>query len=82
MALSILDRGEDGDPIDAQLSRLGAAPSRESERPPWYAGIGLGWTSGTSRRTSRKASMTPGGSFHGSKRETWVISGRSGSMPN
>ena len=26
--------------------------------------------------------MTPSGSFHGSKRETWQISGRSTSMPN
>ena len=26
--------------------------------------------------------MTPIGSFQGSKRETWVISGRSTSMPN
>ena len=26
--------------------------------------------------------MTPSGSFHGSKRETWHISGRSTSMPN
>ena len=26
--------------------------------------------------------MTPIGSFQGSKRETWVSSGRSGSMPN
>ena len=26
--------------------------------------------------------MTPIGSFHGSKRDTWVISGRSTSIPN
>ena len=33
--------------------------------------------SGTSWRASRHASMTPSGSFQGSKRETWVTSGRS-----
>ena len=26
--------------------------------------------------------MTPSGSFHGSKRETWVMRGRSGATPN
>ncbi len=39
-------------------------------------------TSGTSRRISRNASITPIGSFHGSKRDTCEMSGRSGSMPN
>ncbi len=39
-------------------------------------------TSGISSRTSRKASITPIGSFQGSKRETWQISGRSTSIPN
>ena len=32
--------------------------------------------------TERYASITPSGSFHGSKRETWHISGRSRSIPN
>src|SRR4051812_30960600 len=39
-------------------------------------------TAGNSSWTIRYASMTPRGSFHGSKRDTWVISGRSTSMPN
>src|SRR3954451_20677889 len=38
--------------------------------------------SGTSSWTFRYASITPSGSFHGSKRETWHISGRSTSTPN
>src|SRR3954469_15679137 len=39
-------------------------------------------TSGICSFTSRYASITPSGSFHGSKRDTWQISGRSTSMPN
>src|SRR5919205_1745802 len=39
-------------------------------------------TSGSSAVTFRYASITPIGSFHGSKRDTWHISGRSTSMPN
>src|SRR5262249_35558920 len=39
-------------------------------------------TSGTSLVTSRYASITPIGSFQGSNRETWVIIGRSTSIPN
>ena len=47
--LSILDRtAEEGDPIDAQLSMLGAAPTRLGARRPWYARFALGWASGTS----------------------------------
>lgn len=47
--LSILDRtGGDGDPIDAQLSMLGAAPTRLTTRRPWYARLALDWASGTS----------------------------------
>lgn len=46
--LSILDRtGGDGDPIDAQLSMLGAAPTRLGTRRPWYARFALDWASGT-----------------------------------
>jgi hypothetical protein len=49
MMISILDRGkDDGDPIDAQLSMLGAAPTRLMVRRPWYARFALGWASGTS----------------------------------
>jgi hypothetical protein len=40
------------------------------------------WTSGISCVTLRYASITPIGSFQGSKRDTWHISGRSTSMPN
>ena len=40
------------------------------------------WTSGMSALTARYASITPIGSFQGSKRETWHMSGRSTSMPN
>ena len=36
------------------------------------------WASGTSRRIRRNASMTPSGSFHGSKRETCVDEGALG----
>ncbi len=39
-------------------------------------------TSGISSLTSRYASITPIGSFQGSKRDTWHSSGRSTSMPN
>src|SRR3954467_12649988 len=39
-------------------------------------------TSGSSSFTSRYASITPSGSFQGSKRDTWHMSGRSTSMPN
>src|SRR3954447_16839059 len=39
-------------------------------------------TSGISSFTTRYASITPSGSFQGSKRDTWQISGRSTSMPN
>src|ERR671932_639568 len=39
-------------------------------------------TSGSSSVTMRYASMTPSGSFQGSKRDTWQISGRSTSTPN
>ena len=39
-------------------------------------------TSGIDSLTIRYASMTPSGSFHGSNRETWQMSGRSTSMPN
>src|SRR5688572_9848309 len=39
-------------------------------------------TSGISAVSLRYASITPIGSFQGSKRETWHISGRSTSMPN
>jgi len=47
--LSILDRTDDeGDPIDVQLSRLGAAPTRGVRRRPWYSRFALGWASGTS----------------------------------
>ena len=46
--LSILDRTDDeGDPIDVQLSRLGAAPTRLVRRRPWYSRFALGWASGT-----------------------------------
>ena len=49
MSLSILDRGApDGDPIDAQLSQLGAAPARLTGHAPWYTRLGIGWTLGTS----------------------------------
>ena len=44
--------------------------------------ISASCTSGISAVTSRYASITPIGSFHGSKRDTWQISGRSTSMPN
>jgi hypothetical protein len=44
--------------------------------------IRASWTSGISCVTRRYASITPIGSFQGSKRETWHISGRSTSMPN
>ena len=40
------------------------------------------WTSGCSSFTSRYASITPSGSFHGSNRETCVSSGRVTSIPN
>ena len=40
------------------------------------------WRSGNRSLTMRYASMTPSGSFQGSKRETWSISGRSMSRPN
>jgi hypothetical protein len=47
--LSILDHtADDGDPIDAQLSMLGAAPTRMVARRPWYARLALDWASGTS----------------------------------
>lgn len=47
--LSIVDRtDDDGDPIDVQLSRLGAAPTRLVRSRPWYARLALGWASGTS----------------------------------
>src|ERR671924_163964 len=39
-------------------------------------------TSGMSSVTFRYASITPIGSFQGSKRDTWHMSGRSTSMPN
>ena len=47
--LSILDRtADEGDPIDVQMSMLGAAPTRLGVRRPWYARFALGWASGTS----------------------------------
>src|SRR5688500_11964110 len=46
MALSILGRDGDGDPIDAQLSRLGVAPAPENAPASWHARLGLGWSSG------------------------------------
>ena len=48
--LSIVDRtaDDDGDPIDVQLSRLGAAPTRPALSRPWYSRLALGWASGTS----------------------------------
>src|SRR3954464_8783323 len=39
-------------------------------------------TSGISSFTERYASITPSGSFQGSKRDTWQSSGRSTSTPN
>ena len=39
------------------------------------------WTSGSFSFTSRYASITPSGSFQGSKRDTWHSSGRSTSIP-
>lgn len=50
MALSILDvptRGE-GDPIDSQLSELGAAPARVDRGSSWQARMTGAWTSGAS----------------------------------
>lgn len=41
---SIRQIGSNGDPLDVQLNRAGAAPPSEARAPRWHVRMGLGWS--------------------------------------